>query len=447
MSAGRRILFSVVVIAVVAGVAAIWIIRGPGPMAFADGQKVALADYKAGDPTGVPAALAKASLVERGAYLARAADCMVCHTTQGGKEYAGGLGFKLPFGILYSTNITPDKETGIGNYTDQDFLNAVHRGIRRDGARLYPAMPFTSYTYISDADALAIKAYLFSLPSVRAVAPANTLMFPFNQRWAMSFWSALFNPDRRFEPDTSKTPEWNRGAYLAEALAHCGECHTPRSLALALNNRKKFAGALTAGWRAFNISSDKATGVGSWSDEDLISYLSIGHAAGHGTASGPMGEAVDQSFSQLAPEDIRAVVAYLRTVPATASSDLPATLAPPAPASHRVGGTPDPRGKMVFEGACVSCHDWNGESPISPFATLTGAWAVNDPGATNVAQIVISGTKRRTPVDAVSMPAFGNAYSDAEIAAVANYVATRFGSKESHLTARDVSELRKQTSQ
>jgi mono/diheme cytochrome c family protein len=273
-------------------------------------------------------------------------------------------------------------------------------------------------------------------------------MFPFNQRWAMNFWSVLFNPDARFEPDASKSLEWNRGAYLAEALAHCGECHTPRNLAFALDNRKKFAGALTAGWRAFNISSDKATGVGSWSDADLTSYLSIGHAAGHGTASGPMGEAVDQSFSQLAPEDIRAVVAYLRSIPAVTSTDLPATLAPPAPTSHRDGGgTPDPRGKMVFEGACVSCHGWSGESPIAPFATLTGAWTVNDPGATNVAQIVISGTKRNTPADTVSMPAFGNAYSDAEIAAVANYVTSRFGSKGSRLTARDVAELRKQTSQ
>jgi mono/diheme cytochrome c family protein len=447
MSAGRRILFSVVAIAAAAVAVAIWIIRGPGPMAFAGGQKVALADYKAADPTGVPASLAKASLVERGAYLARAADCMVCHTMQGGKKYAGGLGFKLPFGVLYSTNITPDKETGIGNYTDRDFLNAVHRGIRRDGARLYPAMPFTSYTYISDADALAIKAYLFSLPPVRAVASDNTLMFPFNQRWAMNFWSVLFNPDTRFEPDASKSAEWNRGAYLAEALAHCGECHTPRNLAFALNNRRKFAGAVTAGWRAFNISSDKITGVGSWSDEDLVSYLSTGHAVGHGSASGPMGEAVDESFSQLAPEDISAVVAYLRAVPATASTDLPATLAPPAPASHKDGGnTADARGKTVFEGACVSCHGWTGESSISPFATLTGAWAVNDPGATNVAQIVISGTNRHTE-GAVSMPAFGNAYSDAEIAAVANYVTARFGSNGSSLTAQDVAELRKQTSQ
>jgi mono/diheme cytochrome c family protein len=448
MKPAARILAGVSAMAVVALGAGVWIIRGPGPMAFSGNRKVALPDYQDVNPTGVPATLAGASLVERGAYLAKAADCMVCHTTKGGKEYAGGLGFKLPFGTLYSTNITSDKETGIGNYSDRDFLNAVHRGVRGDGARLYPAMPYTSYTYMTDADALAIKAYLFSLPPVRAAAPANTLSFPFNQRWGMMFWSVMFNPDTRFEPDTSRSSEWNRGAYLAEALAHCGECHTPRNLAFALNNRRKFGGALTAGWRAFNISSEKAAGIGAWRDEELVEYLSIGHARGHGTASGPMGEAVDESFSQLAPQDIRALVAYLRTVPAVASTDLPATLAPPAPASHRNGGnTADARGKMVFEGACVSCHGWTGESAISPFATLTGAWAVNDPGATNVAQIVISGTRRYTPAGAVSMPAFGNAYSDEEISAVANYVTSRFGSKGSHLTPRDVAELRKQTSQ
>lgn len=447
MSRGRLILLSLVLIAAAVVLAAVWFVRGPGPMAFAEGPKVALADYKAADPTGVPASLAKASLVERGEYLARAADCMVCHTAAGGKEYAGGLGFKLPFGTLYSTNITPDKETGIGNYSDADFLNALHRGTRRDGARLYPAMPFTSYTYVSDADALAIKAYLFSLPAVHAPAPVNTLMFPFNQRWAMTFWSVVFNRDTRFEPDTAKSPEWNRGAYLAEALAHCGECHTPRNIGFALDNRKKFAGALTAGWRAFNISSDQATGLGAWSDDQIFSYLSSGHAIGHGTASGPMGEAVDQSLSKLAPEDIHALVAYLRSVPPVSSPDLPATLAPPAPASHKDGATADARGKMVFEGACVSCHGWTGESPISPFATLTGAWAVNDPGATNVAQIVISGTRRHVPDGAISMPSFGDSYSDTEIAAVANYVTNRFGSKGSEITPEQVAELRKQTAQ
>ena len=168
MSRTMRILASLVVIAIVAVGLGVWIVRGPGPLDFAGGSKVALADYRAGKPTGVPAKLEKASLVERGEYLARAADCMVCHTVPGGKAYAGGLAFKLPFGSLYSTNITPDKETGIGDYSDQQFLDAIHRGVRRDGARLYPAMPFLSYTYITDADALAIKAYLFSLPPVHA---------------------------------------------------------------------------------------------------------------------------------------------------------------------------------------------------------------------------------------------------------------------------------------
>jgi mono/diheme cytochrome c family protein len=442
-----RILAGLAIVAVAAIAVGTWIIRGPGPLDFSGGPKVALADYRGTKPSGVPAGLEKASLIERGEYLAKAADCMVCHTAPGAKEYAGGLGFKLPFGTLYSTNITADKETGIGNYSDQDFLNAVQRGKRHDGAMLYPAMPYPSYTYMTDEDVLAVKAYLFSLPPVRAAAPENTLSFPFNQRWAMLFWAAVFNPDTRFTPDTSKSPEWNRGAYLVEALAHCGECHTPRNLGFALDNRKKFAGAVTAGWRAFNISSDKSTGIGGWKDEDLVAYLSAGHAPGHGAASGPMGEAVDHSLSQLTPEDIRAIAVYLRSVPATPSPDLPATTAPPAPASHKEGVTADARGKMMFEGACVSCHGWTGESTVSPMATLTGAWAVNDPAATNVAQIVISGTKRHTPDGALSMPAFGNAYSDDEIAAVANYVTARFGSKGSKLTANDVAELRKQTAQ
>src|SRR6202167_3262376 len=436
-----------IVIVAVAAFGVWWWIVGPGPMAFASGSTVTLADYHTADPTGVPAELANADQIKRGEYLARAADCEVCHTVPGGAAYAGGLTFSLPFGLLYSTNITADKATGIGDYSDEDFLNAIQRGFRRDGARLYPAMPYPSYTYITDADALAIKAYLFSLAPVRSANRADTLGFPFNQRWLMGPWSFFFNENVRFRPNAARSPEWNRGAYLAEALAHCGECHTPRNLAFALNNRKKFAGAIAAGWRAYNISSDKATSIRGLSDDEVISYLSTGHAAGHGTASGPMGEAVDHSFSQLAPEDIRAVVAYLRTVPPASSPDLPASVAPPASASHKEGPTADARGKRVFEGACVSCHGWTGESPVSPSATLTGGWTVNDPGATNVAQIVLSGTKRHTPEGALSMPAFGNAYSDDEIAAVANYVTARFGTKGSSLTAKDVAELRKQTSQ
>ena len=181
----RSTIIAIVVVVLIAVAAIGWRMLNPGPLAFAGGSTVALADYHAADPTGVPADLAQADVVKRGEYLARAADCLICHTVPGGKDYAGGLSFPLPFGTLYSTNITPDKATGIGDYTDQDFLDAMLRGIRRDGARLYPAMPFTSYTYMTDADALAIKAYLFSQPPVNSAAPADTLRFPFNQRWLL----------------------------------------------------------------------------------------------------------------------------------------------------------------------------------------------------------------------------------------------------------------------
>jgi len=440
----RRALIIIVIILIGAGVLA-WRIFNPGPMAFAQGSTVALSDYHTVDPTGVPAGLATADLVKRGEYLARAADCMVCHATPGGQAFAGGLAIPLPFGTLYSTNITPDKATGIGDYSDQDFLNAVQRGIRRDGTRLYPAMPYPSYTYMTDADALAIKAYLFSQPPADLANRPDTLPFPFNQRWSMVIWSILFNADSRFAPNTTQSPEWNRGAYLAEALAHCGECHTPRNLAFALDNRRKFAGALTAGWRAYNITSDKGSGIGAWSDDEMFAYLSAGHALGRGTASGPMGEAVDASFSQMAPADVHALVSYVRSVPPIASPDLPATLAPPAPASPKAGNAiADALGKKIFQEACVSCHNWTGVSAISPFATIAGARAVNDPAATNVAQIVISGTARHTPPDVVSMPAFGGIYSNTEIAAVANYVTARFGSEESKVTEKDVAELRNQ---
>jgi mono/diheme cytochrome c family protein len=423
-----------------------WRLFNPGPMAFAGGSTVPLADYHGGDPTGVPADLANADQIKRGEYLARAADCEVCHTAPGGAAYAGGLAFSLPFGTLYSTNITADKETGIGDYSDADFLNAVQRGIRKDGARLYPAMPYPSYTYMTDADALAIKAYLFSRPAAHAANRADTLDFPFNQRWSMIFWSWFFNANSRFEANTAQSPQWNRGAYLAEALAHCGECHTPRNLAFALDNRKKFAGAETAGWQAFNITSDKGTGIGGWSDEDVFAYLAKGHALDRGTAAGPMGEAVDQSFSHMAETDIRALVVYLRSVPAITSADLPATIAPPAPATPADSKvSADALGKKVFEEACVSCHDWTGVSAISPYATIAGARAINDPAATNVAQIVISGTRRLTPTGIISMPAFGASYSDTEIAAVVNYVTARFGSEPSKITEKNVAELRGET--
>ena len=417
---------------------------GPRPLDFAQGSRVTLAKYRGQNPTGVPSELKSAGLIERGEYLTRAADCVVCHTARDGAPFAGGRAFVLPFGTLYSTNITPDLETGIGSYTDADFLNAVHKGIGRGNIKLYPAMPYASYTFMSDEDALAIKAYLFSLKPLHAAAPQNTLVFPFNQRSLMSMWSALFNPDVRFEPNAERSDAWNRGAYLAEAMGHCGECHTPRNLAFALNNRRKYAGAIQAGWHAYNITADHSSGVGSWSDADLAHYLSTGHADGRGTAAGPMGEAVDESLSHLRPGDIAAMVTYLRSVASVATPDLPTPKTDPAPPSPAEGlaANVDPRGKSVYEGACAGCHGWTGISPVISSATLTGTRAVNDPTANNVAQVIIGGAQRHAASTSANMPAFGGAYSDVEIASVANYITARFGAAGSDLTAARVAKLR-----
>lgn len=444
----RRFLVVLLVIALIALGLVGWVALGPGPLDFAGGSPVVLARYTGPDPSGVPAGLKNASLVVRGEYLARAADCESCHTVRGGARFAGGLAFRLPFGTLYSPNITPDKETGIGSWSDADFLNAVHKGIAPDRTRLYPAFPYAAYTMMTDNDALAIKAFLFSLPPVHALAPADSLVFPFDQRWLMGIWSAFFNSDGRFMPHPDRSPEWNRGAYLAEAMAHCGDCHTPRNLMQALDNRKKFAGAVTAGWRAYDITQDKTSGIGSWDDDALSSFLSTGHAMGHGTASGPMGEAVDKSLMHLAPEDIRALAVYLRSIPPSANPALPAPKTTPAPASPRQGvAVADARGKAIFAGACASCHGWTGDSPVLSYATLIGARAVNDPSARNVAQAVVWGVTRESPGGPVEMPSFGHAYSDVEIAAVANYVTARFGAAASTITPAEVAKIRNEASQ
>jgi mono/diheme cytochrome c family protein len=300
-------------------------------------------------------------------------------------------------------------------------------------------------------DALAIKAYLFSLPPVHAEPPKNDLGFPFNQRYVLRFWNLLFVPSGPLPQDEKQTAEWNRGAYLTEAMAHCGECHTPRNLLYGLDNGKKFAGAELQGWKAYNISSDKTTGIGSWSDEQLVDYLSKGHADGRGSATGSMGEAVDFSLRHLTPEDIKAIVAYVKTVPPQTSSDKaiveadPATLkastayAPAADAAAQGG-----LGLKLFQGACASCHGWNGEGLQTPYAALRGSRTVNDPDGTNLIQVMLKGAHTTTTLGKQSMPAFANAYSDVEIAALGNYVLSHFGGKQSAITPADVAKARAQ---
>jgi mono/diheme cytochrome c family protein len=401
----------------------------------------------AGTPADLPTSVA------RGEYLAKAADCVACHSAPGGMPYAGGRAFKLPFGTIYATNLTPDKDTGIGSWTDDAFVRAVRAGIGSHG-RLYPAMPYTSYAQMSRDDVLAIKQYLLTLPGVRQATPANALSFPFDQRWGMAAWNVLFFHEQRFAPDPVKSVEWNRGAYLATALGHCGECHTPRNAGFAMQSRDYLSGADIEGWKAYNTTSDKSYGIGAWSDEQVAQYLARGHAPGRSSASGPMADVVEHSLQYLTPGDITALVTYLRSVaPATGGHDgQGATIAldpSAARASNAVLPGPAPvtpgleRGQRLFAGDCAGCHQWNGAGRQTDYASLVGSHAVNDPSGAALVQVLLHGTSLTVDGRTQQMPGFAGAYTDSDIAAVANFVLSHFGSKAGTVT---VEQVRKQRS-
>lgn len=421
-----------------------WVLVQPGPMAFAKGERVALSAYD-GSPTGVPADFVDADPLARGRYLTIAANCQACHTVDGGTPFAGGRPFPTDFGTIYSTNITPDAETGIGSWSDADFLRAMHEGVAKDGTRLYPAFPYAAYTYLTEEDVLAIKSYLFTIPAVNYTAPENSLRWPYNQRWLMGIWSKMYNPNERFEPVADQSAEWNRGAYLSEALGHCGDCHTPRTMLQALDNRSKFSGGLADGWRAYNLTSDEESGIGAWSAEQVEQYLRTGRSAEHGTAFGPMALAVHLSFQELTPSDVKAIVTYIRSVPPISSPDLPAPkleAASAVPSEHAIAEE-NPRGHLMFASMCAGCHSWTGAGSYVPYTTLTGNRAVNDPTATNVALAVLFGTSALPSSGEIAvMPAFAAAWTDEEIADVSNYVIARFGAKPSSITAEEVRKLR-----
>jgi len=443
-STGKRVGIAVGALVIVGLAVLAWAAIRPGPLDFA-GRTVSLAEY-GDDPTGVPADFPETDIVARGRYLAEAADCEACHTAPGGAPFAGGLAFRTDFGTLYSPNITPDPQTGIGSWTDEDFLRAMHEGVNKDGEYLYPAFPYPSYTYLSNEDVLAIKAYLFSLEPVHNTAPENELRFPYNQRWLMNIWAKLYNPNTRFQPVPDRSASWNRGAYLAEALGHCGDCHTPRTPLQSLDNRRKFAGGVVDGWRAYNISSDEQSGIGSWTAEELTQYLRTGHSLDRGSAFGPMALAVHLSFQKLTTSDVNALVEYIRSVPAVVTPDMPAPKLDPAPdnPSEGVVANADSHGADIYAGMCSGCHGWTGVNPYVPYTVLTGNRAVNDPTAANVALAVIHGAHPELPsTGAVArMPAFGHVLSDFDIAAVSNYVVERFGAKPSSITEADVRRLR-----
>ena len=384
------------------------------------------------------------SQVERGEYLAKAADCMACHTSKGGQPLGGGLAFKMPFGTIYATNISADKLNGIGNWTDDEFVRAVRQGVSPHG-NLYPAMPYTSYTEMSRDDVLAIKAWIMTQPPAEQVNRPNDLIFPFNQRWAMKFWNSVFFEDKRFAPISTTDEELNRGAYLATALGHCGECHTPRNLGFAMDKSHDLAGAEIEGWFAPNISSS-AEGIGKWSPEQISQYLSHGHAPGRSSAAGPMAEVIEKSTQYLTPEDNRALVKYLlNSNPVASKESFSVDLKPTAAINSSAilpGDQDNSPGRKLFAGDCSGCHQWNGPGKVSEHASLVGSTTVNDPQGRSLVQVILKGAHMKLKGQDVYMPDFGSKYSDEEIASVANFVIGHYGNKEGLVTSKQVAEQR-----
>lgn len=378
-------------------------------------------------------------LVARGRYVALAADCVACHTTEGGQPYAGGRAFRLPFGVIYAPNITPDVKTGIGSWSDAEFVRALKRGVDPHGRELYPAFPYTSYAGMSEADALALKAYLFSLSPVSARVPDNSLVFPFDQRRLVRFWKLLFFRPPEPSP-ASADPTLARGAYLVEVLGHCGECHTPRNVFYGVRRNHALAGGTIQGWRAWNISSDPRHGIGAWSTAELVTYLKTGYAPGRASASGPMKEAIDYSLAHLSDSDLGAMAAYLKQTRPMDDGPLPP--AGPSAAARRFDAT-DP-GAQLFAGACSGCHEASGDGRQTPAASLIGRRALADPTGLNVVQTILRGGEVHTPLGPAFMPSFGANYSDAEIAAIANHVIDQLGSTRGKVKPRDVARARAQ---
>lgn len=390
--------------------------------------------------TGSAARAQDADLVRRGAYLEQAADCEVCHTKQGGIPFAGGRAFDLPgIGTIYAPNITSDRETGIGRYTDAQFDSAVRRGVAPGWRHLYPVMPYASYAKMTEGDVRAIRAYLMTLRPVHAPAPANQVRFPYNIRVAMIGWNLLYRPSGPVADDPGRSVAWNRGRYLVDAAGHCGECHSPRNMLQALSVTKSYAGAPIDGWLAYNISSDVDSGIGAWSDPQLAAYLSTGHADGRGTAVGPMAEVASHSLRYLTPEDIGAMVTYLRSLPARRSDETvgvvsPETLAQAGP-NHSNGG-------RLFAGACAGCHLTDGLGRQVDFAALWGARSLGEIDGRNLIRTMVEGVTLRSAHGAMIMPAFGPEYRNQDLADIANYAIGHFGNRVGHVTAEDVAAAR-----
>jgi mono/diheme cytochrome c family protein len=394
-----------------------------------------------------------ASLLKRGEYLATAGDCVACHTAPKGKPFAGGLPLATPLGNIVSTNITPSKTDGIGNYTYEQFSDAVRKGIRADGAHLYPAMPYTSYAQVTDDDMKALYAYFMEgVTPVDEAAPATSLPFPFNIRLSMAGWNLLFLDSKPFEADPTKSAEWNRGAYLVNGLAHCSTCHSPRNALMAEDSSQNLAGGAVGTWVAPNITSDANSGVGAWSEAELVSYMRTGHALDKAQAAGPMAEAVDNSLRHLNDPDLQAMAVYLKTVPAihhAADTQPPSTWGKPVNALDDVRGVAWPAdvnqlsGPQLYDGYCASCHQAKAEGASDGgLPSLFHNTALGRTNTNNLVMVMLDGVHRQADTPDMLMPGFAELLTDQQIATLGNYLLKQYGNANATVTVEQVRTLR-----
>jgi len=371
--------------------------------------------------------------VARGRDLVIAGDCMSCHTRSGGEPLAGGYGLQTPFGVIYTPNITADRDTGVGGWSADQFWRAMHEGRDDHGRYLYPAFPYVYFTTVSRADSDAILAYLKTTPAVRYTPPPNRLPFPLNIRQVMWVWNLLYFRPHGFQADPSQSAQWNRGAYLVNGLGHCGECHTPMNWLGANKTGEAFRGGEIEHFAVPDVTANARTGLGGWSATEVVEYLKTGRNA-HANASGPMADVITYSTSLMSDADLQAIVAYLQTRPAS-----PAT----------VPSAPDPRamqrGAAIFSDACASCHLDEGRGQPGYFPPLGRDAVVQQKNPSGVLHMILAGTRTAptlTHPTPLAMPSFAWKLTDQETADVATYIRNSWGNQAAPVSAGDVARLR-----
>jgi len=405
-----------------------------------------LALFFAGAPEAMAqqTAAADPALLNKGEYLARAGDCIACHTAREGKTFAGGLPMKTPFGTLYTSNITPDPQTGIGAWTSDQFYQMMHNGRFPDGGLVYPAMPFGSYTKVTREDSDAIFAYLRSVAPVRQPNRPHDLTFPFNNRSLIIGWRTLFFREGEFKSDPTKSAEWNRGAYLVEGLGHCGMCHTAINALGGSSESQAFEGGLIPmqNWYAPSLTSNKEAGLGEWSIQEITDYLRVG-VSSRGAVYGPMAEVVYNSTQYLNDEDIRAMAVYLKGLAQGSSPEKAAAPLPSAESSLLLS-----LGKQIYDRECASCHGATGLGMPPHYPPLASNQSIEMASAVNPIRMVLNGGyppgTAGNPMP-YGMPPFAHRLSDDEVAAVVTYIRTSWGNRGGPVSARQANELRAAT--